>query len=343
MTLKWLEKQPRIKRGINWGTPWEKGELTKESMQSQGFWLGGTPLQTKALAFWPDGSIKWTGHTGIFDGTSTLIELQRGEELASNIAESRYNGIYIDNGTLKAFFPKHGEGKNLLDWVKIAGEAKLTDLRIEAKYAEETLYSKVTDLVLEENGPLKAVVKVSGSIYGDNTELQQFIVRFRFYREVGRLEMIHTLIVIDPKPIEGIGIAYETALTGERWNRHVKFGGESGVYAEPGQLLMSRRFYENHQQYAKQAAGEIVQLTEADGPMLVHAKENAVWNNFWLTQINHRSYTLKKQTEQGYAPLLIGTEAVLWEASMPAGRQAGSPAASRSSGKKRHPRLKYRT
>ncbi|TNV69723.1 hypothetical protein [Trichococcus shcherbakoviae] len=306
MTLKWLEKQPKIKRGINWGTPWEKGKLTKEALQSRGFWLGGTPLQTKALAFWPDGSIKWTGHAGIFDGTSTLTGLTQGEQPEGNIAESRYNGIYIDNGSLKAFFPKHGEGNNLLDWVKMAGEPKLTDLRIEAQYAEETLSSKVTDLVLEENGPLKAVVKVCGCICKGNTELQQFIVRFRFYREVNRLEIVHTLIVIEPKPIEGIGITYQTALTGERWNRHVKFVGESGVYAEPGQLLMSRRFYDDHPQYAKQAAGEIVKLTEADGPMLVHAKENAVWNNFWLTQINHRSYTLKKQTEPGYAPLLIG-------------------------------------
>ena len=214
MTLKWLEKQPGIKRGINWGTPWEKGELTKEALQSQDFWIGGTPLQTKALAFWPDGSIKWTGHAGIFDKTSTLIDLQQGQLVSGNIAESRYNGIYIDNGSLKAFFPKHGEGKNLLDWVKIAGEAKLTDLRIEAKYAEGTLSSKVTDLILEENGPLKAVVKVSGYIYQDNTELQQFIVRFRFYREVSRLEIVHTLIVIDSKPIEGVGIVYETAQIG---------------------------------------------------------------------------------------------------------------------------------
>lgn len=306
MTLKWLEKKPGIKRGINWGIPWEKGELTKEAFESRGFWIGGTPLQTKVQAFWPDGSIKWTGHSGVFNKLSTLTDLQSGEKLDGNVAEIRYNGIYIDNGALKAFFPKHGEGRNLLDWVKIAGESKLSDLRIEAKYAKGMLYSKVTNLILEENGPLKAVVKVSGSIYGDNKELQQFIVRFRFYRDVTQLELIHTLIVLDPEAIEGIGIAYETSLTGATWNRHVKFVGESGVYAEPGQLLMSRRFYQNNQPYAKQAAGEIVQLTEEDGPMLTHAKENAIWNNFWLTQTNHRSYTLKKQTEPGYAPLLIG-------------------------------------
>ncbi len=29
------------------------------------------------------------------------------------IAREAYNGIYFDNGTIKGFFPKHGEGKNI--------------------------------------------------------------------------------------------------------------------------------------------------------------------------------------------------------------------------------------
>jgi len=62
VTLNWLENEPVISSGVSWGVPWPKGEVLK----NQTFVLNTSdgkelPLQSWSLAYWPDGSIKWSG------------------------------------------------------------------------------------------------------------------------------------------------------------------------------------------------------------------------------------------------------------------------------------------
>ena len=60
--LGWLGGVPApVASGVSWGVPWPKGAVTKEQRfaltSDQGAAL---PLQTWALAYWPDGSVKWS-------------------------------------------------------------------------------------------------------------------------------------------------------------------------------------------------------------------------------------------------------------------------------------------
>jgi hypothetical protein len=60
-TVKWLEGTPTELTGSTWGTPWPKGQVARD----QAFALAaadGTavPVQTWPLAYWPDGSLKWS-------------------------------------------------------------------------------------------------------------------------------------------------------------------------------------------------------------------------------------------------------------------------------------------
>lgn len=306
MALKWLKNKPKGKRGLSFGYPWEKGALQPEVLREELFLLGEEPLQTKVLAYWPDGSVKWTGHSGLVAETTQLL-FQRKQRVQKKqaIAREAYNGIYFDNGTIKGFFPKHGEGKNVLDWVAVNGQKKLQDLHAILQYQNKKVQSKVTDLMLEENGSEKAVIKVSGVIEIDQEVVQEFILRFRIFREISKLEIIHTVIIIKPLAYEGMGIAFDYALTGENWNRQVKFIADA-VYHEAAQLLLSRRHYQQNIPYQEQASGQLVSLTPADEQMLSHAVENAIWDNFRVNQINHRSFELEKQTEAGYCWLPIG-------------------------------------
>ncbi|MER2118234.1 MAG: hypothetical protein ABS891_08785, partial [Enterococcus casseliflavus] len=109
MALKWLKNKPKGKRGLSFGYPWEKGALQPEVLSEELFLLGEEPLQTKVLAYWPDGSVKWTGHSGLVAETTQLL-FQRKQRVQKKqaIAREAYNGIYFDNGTIKGFFPKHG-------------------------------------------------------------------------------------------------------------------------------------------------------------------------------------------------------------------------------------------
>lgn len=61
--LRWLEGKPAESPGSTWGIPWGQGRFP----EGQRFQLvadeGATvPVQTWPLAYWPDGSLKWTGH-----------------------------------------------------------------------------------------------------------------------------------------------------------------------------------------------------------------------------------------------------------------------------------------
>src|SRR5450756_2964263 len=62
--------------GISWGVPWPQGAVSR----GMGFRLSSQesnlPLQSWPLAYWPDGSVKWTGFAtalpGGFQGPVTL-------------------------------------------------------------------------------------------------------------------------------------------------------------------------------------------------------------------------------------------------------------------------------
>ena len=74
----WLGGEaPGINCGVSWGVPWPKG-VVKKGQNFSLFTSDGKPLplQTWPLAYWPDGSLKWSGFTTV-----------EGVERQSNVAE----------------------------------------------------------------------------------------------------------------------------------------------------------------------------------------------------------------------------------------------------------------
>jgi len=63
VTVGWLGgSPPPVDCGVSWGVPWPRGTVRKD----QTFTLTTAdgeplPLQNWPLAYWPDGSMKWTG------------------------------------------------------------------------------------------------------------------------------------------------------------------------------------------------------------------------------------------------------------------------------------------
>jgi hypothetical protein len=58
--VKWLEGQPDYTSGVTFGLPWPRGQHLANATS---FSISGdAQLQSWATAYWPDGSLKWTGH-----------------------------------------------------------------------------------------------------------------------------------------------------------------------------------------------------------------------------------------------------------------------------------------
>ena len=62
--VRWLEGNAgAVAQGVTWGTPWPRGK----QREAKNFVLRSAdqklqPLQSWPLAYWPDGSLKWTAH-----------------------------------------------------------------------------------------------------------------------------------------------------------------------------------------------------------------------------------------------------------------------------------------
>ena len=60
----WLDQvAPALNSGVSFGVPWPRGAVQKgESLHLVDGQGQSIPAQTWPLAYWPDGSMKWTGH-----------------------------------------------------------------------------------------------------------------------------------------------------------------------------------------------------------------------------------------------------------------------------------------
>ncbi len=84
----WLDSAPPDRHeGVTWGQPWPRGTHLARDYRL----AAGEALQSWPLAWWPDGSIKWTGHAVAADAARAeglRVEAGRGRASASMVQVS---------------------------------------------------------------------------------------------------------------------------------------------------------------------------------------------------------------------------------------------------------------
>src|SRR5882724_6541252 len=117
--LHWLE-QPTAgtARGVSWGVPWPQGAVARDAnfnlTDSQGKILA---VQTWPLAYWPDGSLKWSGlaavtSTGLTTGTFTLTPASAAAAPATAgklRVTTGTRAFIVDTGAMTCTLPFTGE------------------------------------------------------------------------------------------------------------------------------------------------------------------------------------------------------------------------------------------
>lgn len=305
MTQKWVQDAPKITKGITWGQPWAQGQLQTLS----GLSLPDRPLQAKVQAYWPDGSIKWTKASAVFqagEAAPKTVSVTDTAPAGPALADRSYNGVFVDTGKIKVFFPTHGPAGCIIASVKAGEQVLLTNLGLVAQYDDTQLKGDVTKVEIEDNGPVMAEIKVSGTVSVASAVAQRFALRFKFFAGLSRVEVLHTLTVVKPLPIAGLGLSYQVPLVGQPWERQIKFA-DTAVYDEAAQLLISRRFRYDNAAYIAQAHGQLTTFSPDDAPMLERAAENALFDHYAVTQLTADSYTISKQTAPDCVPIQVGT------------------------------------
>jgi len=301
--LFWLGGEvPPAPSGVSWGVPWSQGAIARSAkfnLSAQGKDL---PLQSWPLAYWPDGTIKWSGFaTTVPAGLSGPVNLSVAQSRASVALGSltvTKDGkfVVVDTGTLTCAIPLHGS--NIIDSMSVGGKNVAGASQFvcilqngsatnpEDAPSRERYVSEVKQVIVEQSGPVRAVVKIEGVHRGtiSTREWLPFTVRLYFYSGQTSIRVVHT-IVFDGDPekdfVRGLGLQIGVPLRDEPRNRTVRFAGsDGGVWSEPLQPGGGNEAQESGKNFEGSA---------------VFAK-NAIWNDFKLVQPNPNGFTVVKRT-----------------------------------------------
>ena len=170
--------------------------------------------------------------------------------------------------------------------------------------SREKFSSNIEKVTIEQNGPVRAVVKIEGkheSVSGSRSWLP-FIVRLYFYAGEQSIRMVHTIIYDGDQQkdfIRGLGLVFDVPLDEQLYNRHIRFSGENGgLWDEPCEPLNGRRPLDfRNDLYAKQLTGERIPERNTFTEQQQSLIDNwASWNDFKLLQSNADGFRVQKRT-----------------------------------------------
>jgi hypothetical protein len=301
--LSLLSKDPSpMPTGISWGVPWPQGTVRPNS----GFSLSATgaalPLQSWPLAYWPDGSLKWSGFATVtpagLSGPLTLVPgaAQSAAPSATLTVKNDGRSILVDTSVLQCSVPL--TGPNLISSITlggkpIAGASQLVCIlqngaanNPEDSPAREKFLSDVKHVTVEQSGPVRAVVKIEGMHRGTTSKREwlPFTVRLYFYSGQTSIRVVHTIVFDgnqDKDFVRGLGLQIDVPLRDQPQNRTVRFAGsDGGLWSEPLQPGGGSPAQESGQPFTA-------------SPVF---SKNAIWNDFKLIQPNPDGFTIIKRT-----------------------------------------------
>jgi len=324
--VRWLDgKAPAIAQGVTWGTPWPRGKLKSAKNFALRNVAGvGLPLQSWPLAFWPDGSLKWTAHalapgqvTG--DGPFEVVAQRASAKPSKTLAVTESaESIEIDTGVVKCRVNRTGSNV-IASLARDAGEllrdGKLVLLRQDhaaasdaAVVKQESFESAIEKVTLEQRGPVRAVVKVEGKHAGGTRAWLPFTLRLYFYAGSDAVRVLHTIVFDGDENqdfIKGIGLRFTVPVSAELYDRHVRFvGDDDGVFGEAVRGLTGLRRDPGAAARKAQVEGQAV---PALAPAVANLQQYVpAFGDWTLLQPNADSFTIRKRTADGHAWLDSG-------------------------------------
>ncbi len=315
----WLEGAvPAIQAGTTWGMPWPRGRQAKDATFALRSPDGAAvPVQSWPLAYWPDGSLKWTAHAVPAGLAAAQYEVGPGTPAAPakglTVTESAGGVIDVDTGVIQVRLKRAGTHffhAITRDGREIAREGRLVCLREDrsdpAATRIEDFAGTIAKVTVEQSGPVRAVIKFEGThAKAGAAGWLPFVLRFYFYAGGDAVRVMHTIIYNgDPQRdfVKGLGLRFAVPLRGEPHDRHVRFSGQGeGLFAEAVRGITGLRRDPGAEVKAAQLAGRatppLAEWNQAVASRLQYVPAFADWTLF---QANADGFELRKRTQPGY-------------------------------------------
>jgi hypothetical protein len=318
--LRWLDGAPPARfEGATLGVPWPRGTLRMPADKRLNLSLGanGPAMQSWPLAWWPDGSLKWTGHAIAGGAVADGWNLAPGAPARGTISvRQSAGGAQVTAGELAWVVP--GSGEFLVRSATRAGRVTMQNLKLVAlrqdgaqleatgSVSRQRFTSKITKMTVEQTGPVRAVVKLDGMHTDGSRDWLPFSVRLYFYSGSDSVRIVHSFLydgVPDKDFIAGLGVTAQVPMSDQSVDRHVRFSGEGvGVWGEAVRPITGLRRDPGQAYRDAQVAGKalppLAGMAKAVQDGLQWIPE---WGDFSLAQLSPDGYTLQKRLRAGRA------------------------------------------
>ena len=246
--LRWLGNAPaKVVGEVVWGTPWPCGALSRDTSFRVMTAGKSVPVQSWPLAYWPDGTLKWTGHAAAGPIEAGMLEISPGRtpQPARPVRVRQSSSVVVlSSGDFVCEFPKTGSA--LIASVRQGSIEQVRNLRLVCTREDRTqpdvlhsehFESRVERVVVEQAGPVRGVVRIAGRHVGvGGRAWLPFTVRVSLNAGGHQLRIVHSFVFDGDAAtdfISSLGLSFEVPLRDELHNRHVRFAGAgSGLWAE---------------------------------------------------------------------------------------------------------------
>ncbi len=314
--LRWLEGQPALLPGAHWGMPWPRGKhaaATPFALHT----ADGTavPLQTRTLATWPDGSLKWTAHAIPADAPRAgSYRIAPGTPAAPahpvSVGETA-DSITVDTGVIRAVIGRQGAAlvrSITRDGREIARDGHLVCRRQDGPDATgartEAFTGEISSVTVEQSGPVRAVVKIEGRHSDGTRALIPFTVRLYFHAGGDMVRMMHTILFDGDATkdfLSGLGVSFTVPLAGELHDRHVRFSGQAdGLFGESVHGITGLRRDPGEKVRRAQVEGRATPpLAEWNRQVADRLQYVAAYADWTLAQTTCDGFEIRKRTHEG--------------------------------------------
>ncbi|WP_443751048.1 exo-rhamnogalacturonan lyase family protein [Asticcacaulis solisilvae] len=319
----WLDgTAPELFEGATFGVPWPRGAVSAKT----GFAIGDLPTQSWPLAYWPDGSLKWSAHAvGAAPATAKSFALTSGKDnpgVATLKVDQSGADIVVTNGAVVWTIPKSGKalisqatngGKPVMGAVTLGALAQDAATLEESATVTQTAYDGVVaTATVEQSGPVRAVIKLDGQHAGQGRQWLPFSVRLYVYAGAPSVRIVHTFIFDGDEHkdfIRGLSVNAAVPMHDELYNRHIRFSGQDdGVWGEAVRTLTGLRRDPGKPAKDAQIAGKAVDPASLKGPFASEIQWIPAWSDFTLSQPNPDGYSITKRTLPGQGWIQSVTE-----------------------------------
>lgn len=311
--LRWLSAasgREALSNGVSFGMPWPKGLY----QPGQCFVIEGKdsvhPIDCRPLAFWPDGTLKWTAHSisgNIGYSESYSVKGVNTTELQDGFAIDRTSpSILISTRSGLQLRLAPPGSSSLIETLVIDGQLVSTGATVVASIDKREYSTLLKEINFENQTGSRTVVKLSGAVVCDGREHLPFDARLYVYSDSSSLRIVHSFIhdLEGDEPLTSLGLKFSIPFRDtEPYNRHIRLGGSGGgVLKEEVQGLTGLRSGPTIQNRRDQAAGRVVTLHEDEWEKSDFARGLAcvpTFDAYTLSQLSSDGFTVKKRTKKG--------------------------------------------